>query len=254
MMALRESGKCLARRRSDVTVGQYSAELAVLSNAWPMEAGKPVQLSAARATFFDTTGGAFEGFVAVCAILMVAVGLVLLIGCVNLTNLIAARNSGRKDEVALRLALGASRWRLVRQFCTESLVLGMLGGVTGLFLSTWVCNWLGTKATELIQEIANGAIGVSLDLSADWRVLAWTTSLSIMLGIAVGILPALRASSGSVGQCSSKVTRDLAAPEFGANATFSSPVRWQAVWFCYRRRDCCFAEHPARQTSARASM
>jgi macrolide transport system ATP-binding/permease protein len=188
----------LARRRPDVTAGQYSAELTVLSRAWPLEAGKPIQLSATRATFFQTDGGAFEGFVAVCTILMVAVGLVLLIGCVNLTNLIAARNSGRGHEVAVRLALGASRWRLVRQFCAESLVLGVLGGAAGLFLSAWTCAWLGTKAIELLQEIANGAVGVSLDLSPDWRVFAWTAALSVMVGIAVGILPALRASSGDV--------------------------------------------------------
>jgi len=131
-------------------------------------------------------------------ILMVAVGLVLLIGCVNLTNLIAARNSGRAHEVALRLALGASRGRLVRQFCAESLVLGVLGGTAGLFLSDWACKWLGTKAVELVQKIANGAVGVSLDLSPDWHVLAWTAALSVMTGVAVGILPALRASGGNI--------------------------------------------------------
>jgi predicted permease len=188
----------LARRRPGVTARQYSAELAVLSSAWPLEMGKSVQLDAVKATFFQTDGGAFEGFAAVCVILMVAVGLVLLIGCVNLTNLIAARNSGRAHEVALRLALGASRGRLVRQFCAESLVLGVLGGTAGLFLSDWACKWLGTKAVELVQKIANGAVGVSLDLSPDWHVLAWTAALSVMTGVAVGILPALRASGGNI--------------------------------------------------------
>jgi predicted permease len=170
----------------------------MLSGRWPSEAGQPVHLRATGATFFQTDGGAFEGFVAICGILMAAVILVLLIGCVNLTNLIAARNSGCQHEVALRLALGASRWRLVRQFCTESLVLGILGGVAGLFLSAWTCAWLGTKSIELIHDIANGAIGVSLDLSPDWRVLAWTATLSLLTGVAVGILPALRASCGGV--------------------------------------------------------
>jgi len=188
----------LARRRPGVTSGQDSAELAVLSNAWPLQAGKPVQLNAASATFFQTDGGEFEGFVTVCLILMVAVGLVFLIGCVNLMNLIAARNSGREHEVGVRLALGASRWRLVRQFCVESLVLGVLGGIAGLLLSTWVCQWLETKTIELIEEIANGAFGVSLDLAPDWRVLVWTAALSLATGIAVGILPALRASSSDV--------------------------------------------------------
>jgi len=188
----------LARRRPGVTARQYSPELAVLSGAWPLEAGKPVQLSAVPATFFETDGAALEGFVAVCGILMAAVSLVLLIGCVNLTNLIAARNAGREHEVALRLALGASRLRLVRQFCAESLVLSVLGGAAGLILSAWACQWLGAKAIELVQQIANGAVGVSLDLSPDWRVLVWTATLSMITGIAVGIVPALRASGGDV--------------------------------------------------------
>lgn len=187
----------LARRRPGVTARQYSAELAVLSGAWPLEAGKPVQLSATRAMFFQT-GGGFEAFVEVCTMLMIAVVLVLLIGCVNLTNLIAARNSGRQHEVALRLALGASRGRLVRQFCVESLVLGLVGGTAALFLSAWVCSWLGAKAMELIQEIGNGALSVSMDLAPDWRVFAFAAALSIITGIAVGILPALRASRGDV--------------------------------------------------------
>lgn len=188
----------LARRKPAVTPARYSAELAVLSYSWPLEAGKTVQLGAAKAKFFDATGGAFDGFVAVCSILMIATGLVLLIGCVNLTNLIAARNSGRGQEVAVRLALGASRWRLVRQFCLESLLLGAVGGFLGLFLSAFVCEWLGTKAVEVTQEISNGAVGVSLDLSPDWRVLFWTAALSITVGMAVGILPALRAANEDV--------------------------------------------------------
>lgn len=188
----------LARRRPGVTVAQGSAELAVLGGKWPLEAGKPVHLNAVRATFFQTDGGAFEGFVTVCAILMVAVVLVLVIGCVNLTHLIAARNSGREHETALRLALGASRWRLMRQLCGESLVIGLLGGTVGLILSIWTCNWLAVRASELIQEITNGTVGVALDLSPDWQVLAWTATISVMTGIAVGILPALRASRGDV--------------------------------------------------------
>lgn len=189
----------LARRRPGVTAREYSAELAVLSRQWPLEMGKPVQLSAEKATFFQTSGGAFEGFAAVCAVLLAAVGLVLLIACVNLTNLIAARNSGREHEVALRLALGASRTQVVRQLCAESLVLGLLGGVAGLLLSDWTCQWLAAKAVELLKEVANGAIGVTLDLSPDWRVLAGTGALSLITGIAVGVAPALRTSRTAIG-------------------------------------------------------
>jgi predicted permease len=196
----------LARRQAGVTARQYAAELAVLSSAWPAEEGKPVRLSAVAATFFQTDSGAFEVFVQVSLVLMAAVGLVLLIGCINLTNLTAARNSGRAHEIALRLALGASRRRLVRQFCAESLVLGVLGGAAGLFLSDWTCQWLGTKALELVQNLAQGALAVSIDFSPDWRVFAWTAALSVITGIAVGIVPALRASTSDISAALKQVT------------------------------------------------
>jgi predicted permease len=144
----------------------------------------------------------------------VVVSLVLLIGCANLTNLIAARNSGREHEIALRLALGAGRWRLVRQFCVESLVLGVLGGVAGLLLSAATCHWLYAKATEIIESLASGAFRISLDLSPDWRVLSWTAALSILTGVAVGILPALRASAADV----NAALKQAAAGAFGAIA------------------------------------
>ncbi len=188
----------LARRLPGVTAARSSAELRLLSSEWPLDAGKAVQLSAVRASFFDTEGGGFEGFLAVCAVLMVAVALVLLIGCVNLTHLIAARNSGREHEISLRLALGASRRRVVWQLCAESLVLGVFGGVAGLTLSAWICKWLGLKASELIEQITNGAFGMSFELSPDWHVFTWTAAISIMTGIAVGIVPALRASGRDV--------------------------------------------------------
>ena len=187
----------LAREQPAVR-SQGAAELAVLSTQWPREAGEPVQLSAIRATFFQTNGGAFESFVEVCAILMTAVSLVLLIGCVNLTHLIAARNSGREHEIAVRLALGASRGRLVRQLCAESLVLGVIGGAVGLLFSYLTCNWLAIMSVELIRQITNGAVGIAIDVSPDWHVFAWTIGVSALTGIGVGILPAARASNRDV--------------------------------------------------------
>lgn len=188
----------LARLRPGATPAQHAAELAVLAAAWPPEAGRPVRLSAIPARFFNMSGGAFDVFQAVCAVLMVAVALILLIGCVNLTNLIAARNSGRTQEIALRLALGASRWQLVRQFCLETTILGVLGGGAGFLLSAWSCAWLAVKTADFLERFTSGALGLSIDVSPDWRVFFWTAAVSILTGIGVGVLPALRASRGDV--------------------------------------------------------
>src|SRR5579863_8028293 len=132
----------LARRIANVPVAQASAELEVLARSWPLVEGKPAHLSATPATFFQADRGEFEVFGWVCGILMVAVGLILLIGSINLVNLLFARHAAREREFAVRRALGASRLHLVRQLCAESLLLGATGGVAGLLLSLWAAEWI----------------------------------------------------------------------------------------------------------------
>jgi len=182
----------LARRKAGISAAQSDAELPAIASAWQSDNGKPVHLSALRATFFQTDSGEFADFASICLVLLIAVLLVLMMGCVNLVNLIAARNAGREHEIGVRLALGASRFRLLRQLCTESLVLGALGGVAGLVISVWTCAWLTTRATSFIQEISGGALRIAIDLEPDWRVLLWTLLVSLATGLAVGLLPALR--------------------------------------------------------------
>src|SRR5205807_9247753 len=100
--------------------------------------------------------------------------------------------------VGVRLALGASRYRLMRQLCTESLVLGLLGGGMGFALSVWTCEWLSNKGLELLQDISHGVVRLTVDLQPDWRVFLWTAAVSTATGLAVGLLPALRASHADV--------------------------------------------------------
>jgi predicted permease len=188
----------LARRNPRTSLTQATAELDVMGRGWPLVDGKAAHLTVRRATFFQTDSGEFSSFSAVVGVLMVAVGMVLLIGSINLVNLFFARHAAREREFAVRRALGAGRLRLMRQLCTESLLVGVCGGVLGLLFSVWTCSWIGSAITELLARISGGAIGVHLDVTPDWRVFVYTVAVSLITGIAVGLWPALRASSRDV--------------------------------------------------------
>jgi putative ABC transport system permease protein len=120
-------------------------------------------------------------------LLMVTTGLVLLIACANLANLLLARASVREAEIAVRLAIGASRWRLVRQLLAESLLLAVAGAVLGAGLA------LGLSRA-LLAFISTGNRPVFLGLSPDWRVLGFTGALAALTCLLFGLLPALRAT------------------------------------------------------------
>lgn len=117
-------------------------------------------------------------------LLMIIVLLVLLIACANVAGLLLARGSTRQKEIAMRLALGAGRWRVIRQMLTESLLLAGLGGALGFFFAAW-----GVSGLKLLF-----ARTAPLNVSPDWRVLAYTIGISMLVGIIFGIAPALRAT------------------------------------------------------------
>ena len=119
--------------------------------------------------------------------LMGVVGLVLLLACVNLANLLLARATERRKELAIRLALGASRGRIVRQLVTESVLLSLAGGLGGLLLAAWINDLV--SSIKLPTDIA-----LVFDLRLDWRVLAFALTVSLATGIFFSLLPALQSS------------------------------------------------------------
>jgi predicted permease len=116
--------------------------------------------------------------------LMAIVGMVLLIACANVGSLLLARATARKAEISLRMALGASRWRIVRQLLTESMLLAAVGGVCGVLLAQW-------GVTILVNLVAKES---PLDTRPDAGVLAFTFGVSIVAGLLFGLIPAVRAS------------------------------------------------------------
>jgi macrolide transport system ATP-binding/permease protein len=120
-------------------------------------------------------------------VLMTLVGLILAIACANVANLLLARSAARRREIALRLSVGAGRFRVVRQLLTESLLLSSLGGVLGVLLAIW-----GIRFLTLL--LANGNANFTLHAELNWHVLGVAVALSLLTGILFGLAPAMQST------------------------------------------------------------
>jgi predicted permease len=120
-------------------------------------------------------------------VLMAAVALVLLVTCTNIAGLLLARATDRRREIAIRLAMGANRYRLIRQLLTESLLLSIVGGAAGVLLAVWMLKLLLTLKPSMDFPL-------TIDVSLDWRVLMFSLAVSVIAGAVIGLAPALQAT------------------------------------------------------------
>ena len=174
----------VARLKPGVTVAESRAEMAVIARR--LESAYPATNTGWGVTLFPMAE-MFTGRIRpVLLILLGAVGLLLLIACANLANLLLARAATREKEIAIRGALGAGRLRLIRQLLTESLVLALAGGALGLILAAW--------GVRLLRSVVPDMFPMLQHMSVDVPVLAFTFGISILTGLLFGLVPAWRSS------------------------------------------------------------
>ncbi len=192
--------RLMGRRKPGVSLEQARAELDVIYQQYLLEQAprqapymsetqlqqflqQRIVLEAGATGYLDLG----KGVQRLLLILMGIVGLVLLVACANLAGLLLARGAARRRELGVRAALGASRFALIRQLATESLLLAMMGGVLGLLLAQW--------GTPLLAHYTIPRFGeVLLDLTVDLRILAFTFVASALAGVLFGLIPAWRGS------------------------------------------------------------
>jgi macrolide transport system ATP-binding/permease protein len=181
----------LGRVQPGITMEQVRADLAVI-------AGRIDQAHPGRATSLAIHVATFLGrpeerdvLLPVASVILAAFGLVLLLACANVANLLLARSSVRHKEIALRQAIGASRWRLIRQLLTESLLLSLIGGVLGSMLAFWSFARIMQFVTS---NLPRSFSSVAVNVAPDGRVVGYALALTLITGIAFGLIPALQSS------------------------------------------------------------
>jgi putative ABC transport system permease protein len=182
----------IARLKPGVSVQQARREMVAIANQLAIE--HPQFNRKWSATAIGMQEHFTEDFRTPLLVLLGAVALVLLIACANVANLLLMRSTARQREIALRLSLGATRWRVIQQMLVESALLGILGGVLGLVVAAWAKDFLLSILPESMSVAKVNTVAI------DGNVLVFCLGLSLLTGILFGLVPALRASRPNLGE------------------------------------------------------
>jgi predicted permease len=181
----------LGRMQGGVSIEEVRSDLRVISaridEQYP---GRTTTLVIHRATFMGRPEERTVVF-AIGGVVMAAVGLVLLIACANVANLLLARASARQKEIVIRLSIGGSRWQIVRQLLTESLLISFLGGMLGSLVAFWSMEGI---AQFVIAHLPHGSPRLVWNVNPDLRVWGYSLVLTVLTGIVFGLAPALHAT------------------------------------------------------------
>jgi putative ABC transport system permease protein len=188
--------KLLGRLKPGVTMEQAQADMSIIAQRLGQaHYGASTRGARVIPNYFGLSTGDRKELGVFFGIQFAIAGIIMLIVCANVAGLTLSLTIARQKEIGVRLALGAGRWRVVRQLLTESIMLGALGGIFAMLVAFWLTNWIRAGApyeqSDMTQQLA---------FTADWRVLSFTFGLSIITGLLFGLAPALQSSKLDLNQ------------------------------------------------------